>query len=155
MEFTAQQIADLLHGNVEGDAEIKVHDMSKIEEGEPGTITFLANDKYEEYIYDTKASIALVNASFQPQKKLPESLTLIRVPNAYESLAQLLAYYDEFNSHKSGIEEPCYIASTAKLGSNVYVGAFSYIGDGVEIEDNVKIYPNSYIGDHVKVGKNL
>jgi UDP-3-O-[3-hydroxymyristoyl] glucosamine N-acyltransferase len=154
MEFTAQQIADLLHGNVEGEPGIKVHDMSKIEEGEPGTITFLANDKYEEYIYDTKASIALVNDSFHPQKKLPETLTLIKVPNAYESLAQLLAYYDEFNSHKSGIEEPSYIASTAKLGSNVYVGAFSYIGEGAIIGDNVKIYPNSYIGDHVSISEN-
>ena len=154
MEFTAQQIADLLQGKVEGDAEIKVHDMSKIEEGEPGTITFLANDKYEEHIYSTKASIALVNGSFQPQKSLPNTLTLIRVANAYESLAQLLAYYDEFNNHKSGIEEPSYIASNVKMGTNVYIGAFSYLGDGVEIEDNVKIYPNSYIGDHVKIGKN-
>ena len=154
MEFTAQQIADLLHGNVEGDPSVKVYDMSKIEEGEPGTITFLANDKYEEFIYNTKASVALINESFQPQKQLPEDLTLIRVPNAYESLAQLLAYYDEFNSHKTGIEEPSFIASSSKLGDNVYIGAFSYIGEGAVIEDNVKVYPNSYIGDQVTISEN-
>ncbi len=154
MEFTAQQIADLLHGHVEGDAEVKVHDMSKIEEGQSGTITFLANDKYEEFIYATNASIALVNDSFKPQKSLPDSLTLIRVPNAYESLAQLLAYYDEFNTKKSGIEEPSFIASSAKLGKNVYIGAFSYIGEGTVIADNVQVYPNTYIGDHVTIGEN-
>ncbi len=152
MEFTAEQIADLLKGKVEGDATTRVSDMAKIEEGSPGTITFLANDKYEEYIYSTKASIALVSNTFKPKKELPKTLTLIKVANAYESLAQLLAYYDEINNQKSGIENPSFISKSVKLGKNVYVGAFSYLGEETVIGDGVKIYPNTYIGDNVTIG---
>ena len=154
MEFTAQQIADLLKGKIEGDSNAKVNDMAKIEEGKPGTITFLANDKYEEFIYTTSASIALVNDSFVASKKLPKSLTLIRVPNAYESLALLLSYYDQVSQHPSGIEAPSFISDSASVGDQVYIGAFSYIGKDTIIEQGVKIYPNSYVGDGVKIGKN-
>ncbi|MDG2369470.1 MAG: UDP-3-O-(3-hydroxymyristoyl)glucosamine N-acyltransferase [Flavobacteriales bacterium] len=153
MEFTAQQIADLLKGKIEGNSDALVSDMAKIEEGKPGTITFLANNKYEEFIYTTAATIALVNESFVPSKDLPNDLTLIRVPNAYESLAQLLAYYDQVSQSPKGIEQPSFISESAKVGKDVYIGAFVYIGNNVEIEDGVKIYPNSYVGDGVKIGK--
>ena len=153
MEFTAQQIADLLKGKIEGNSDALVSDMAKIEEGKPGTITFLANNKYEEFIYTTAATIALVNESFVPSKDLPNDLTLIRVPNAYESLAQLLAYYDQVSQSPKGIEQPSFVSESAKVGKDVYIGAFVYIGNNVEIEDGVKIYPNSYVGDGVKIGK--
>jgi len=153
MEFTAQQIAELLKGEIEGNSNALVSDMAKIEEGKPGTITFLANNKYEEFIYSTAATIALVNESFVPSRDLPNDLTLIRVPNAYESLAQLLAYYDQVSQSPKGIEQPSFISESAKVGKDVYIGAFAYIGSNVEIEDGVKIYPNSYVGDGVKIGK--
>ena len=154
MEFTAQQIADLLNGTVEGDSSACVSDMSKIEEGTPGTITFLANDKYEEYIYSTGATIALVNESFKPAKSLPDKLTLIKVSNAYESLAQLLSYYDQVSQSPSGIEEPSYISDTATIGDEVYIGAFAYLGKNAVIGNGVKIFPNAYIGDGVEIGDN-
>ena len=153
MKFTAQQIAELLKGEIEGNSNALVSDMAKIEEGKPGTITFLANNKYEEFIYSTAATIALVNESFVPSRDLPNDLTLIRVPNAYESLAQLLAYYDQVSQSPKGIEQPSFISESAKVGKDVYIGAFAYIGSNVEIEDGVKIYPNSYVGDGVKIGK--
>lgn len=153
MEFTAQQIADLLKGTIEGDSNALVSDMAKIEEGKPGTITFLANNKYEEFIYTTAASIALVNESFVAAKELPSHLTLIRVPNAYESLAQLLSYYDQVSQSPKGIEQPSFIGAGAKIGSDVYIGAFAYIGKDVTIEDGVNIYPNSYVGEGVHIGK--
>ena len=153
MEFTAQQIADLLKGKIEGNSNELVSDMAKIEEGKPGTITFLANNKYEEFIYTTAASIALVNESFVASKELPTNLTLIRVPNAYESLAQLLSYYDQVSQSPTGIEQPSFIADSAKIGLEVYIGAFAYIGKDVKIEDGVKIYPNSYVGEGVQIGK--
>ena len=154
MEFTAQQIAELLKGKIEGNSNALVSDMAKIEEGKPGTITFLANNKYEEFIYSTAATIALVNESFVPRRDLPNDLTLIRVPNAYESLAQLLSYYDQVTQSPKGIEQPSFISESAYVGKDVYIGAFAYIGSNVEIEDGVKIYPNSYVGDGVKIGKN-
>jgi len=154
MEFTAQQIADLLNGTVDGDASVRVSNMSKIEEGSPGTITFLANEKYEEFIYSTAASIALVNETFIPSKPLPETLTLIKVLSAYESLAQLLSYYDQVNQPPSGIEQPSFISDSAKLGEEVYLGAFAYIGKNTIIGDNVKVYPNCYIGDNVEIQEN-
>jgi len=154
MEFTASQIAGILQGEIEGDSNATVNNMAKIEEGKEGTITFLANPKYEEYIYTTKATIALVNKDFTPVKTLPQTLTLIRVENAYEALSTLLGFYDQMNNQKEGIEQPSYIHQTATLGNNCYVGAFAYIGENVKIEDNVKIYPHAYIGDNVTIGKN-
>jgi UDP-3-O-[3-hydroxymyristoyl] glucosamine N-acyltransferase len=154
MEFTAQQIAELLQGTLEGDAQTKVNNLSKIEEGIPGTLTFLANPKYTEYIYTTAASIAIVNKDFIPEKKLPEKLTLIRVTDAYRAFANLLNHYNTLINDKKGIEQPCFVDSTAKIGNNVYIGAFAYIGKNVVLEEGVKIYPQAYIGDYVKIGKN-
>ena len=151
MEFTAQQIADLLDGKVEGDSSASVSNMAKIEEGLPGTITFLANDKYEEYIYSTGATIALVNQTFVPSKSLPKSLTLIKVANAYESLAQLLSYYDQVSQMPSGIEQPSFVSDSAKVGKDVYIGAFAYVGKNAVIGNGVKIFPHTYIGDDVIV----
>ncbi len=152
MEFTAEQIAGLLGGEVEGDKNAKVKGMAKIEEGLEGTITFLANPKYEDFIYTTKATIALVNKSFEPLRTLPEKLTLIRVEDAYQSLSTLLGYYDQINQQKSGVEQPSYISKTAQIGEGCYVGAFAYVGDNVVLGMNVKIYPHAYIGDGTVIG---
>jgi UDP-3-O-[3-hydroxymyristoyl] glucosamine N-acyltransferase len=154
MEFSAEQIAQLLGGRVEGNKEAVVQDMAKIEEASAGTITFLANPKYEEFIYTTGASVALVNNDFEPSQSLPETLTLIRVENAYQCLTKLLAYYDQLNHGKSGIEQPSFIDDAATLGEECYVGAFAYIGKNVQIGNNVKIYPHVYIGDGAKIGDN-
>lgn len=155
MKFTAEQIAQLLGGRVEGNKEAVVHDMAKIEEATEGTITFLANPKYEEFIYSTGATIALVNDSFAPTKSIPKSLTLIRVEDAYQCLTKLLAYYDQLNNDKRGIEQPSFVDNTAQLGDNCYVGAFAYISKDVKIGNNVQLYPHVYIGEGVKIGDNV
>lgn len=152
MEFTAQQIADLLQGTIVGNPEAVVSDMAKIEEGKPGTITFLANPKYEEFIYSTQSSIALVNNTFNPTEKLPDTLTLIKVEDAYQCLTKLLAVYDQATQNKKGIEQPSFISDSATIGEDCYIGAFAYIGHNVKIGNNVKIYPQSYIGDNVIIG---
>jgi UDP-3-O-[3-hydroxymyristoyl] glucosamine N-acyltransferase len=150
MEFTVQQIADYLNGVVEGDATLKVSELSKIEEGRSGTLTFLSNPKYTQYIYSTQASACLVNRDFVPEKEV--STTLIRVDNAYECLAKLLTLVDSVKPKKQGISAKSDISESAKIGDNVYVGAFVVIGDGVVIGDNVQIYPNTFIDDNVVVG---
>ncbi len=152
MEFTAQQIADILEGDVVGDADIKVSKLAKIEEGVKGALTFLANPKYTSFIYSTKASITIVNRSFEPEE--PVSTTLIKVDDAYKSFSKLLEYYNQVKLNKIGVEQPSFIAESAKYGESIYVGAFSYVGENVTIGDNVKIFPNSYIGDNVKIGDN-
>ncbi|HPD96415.1 MAG: UDP-3-O-(3-hydroxymyristoyl)glucosamine N-acyltransferase [Bacteroidales bacterium] len=149
MEFTAQAIASFLGGTIEGDPNVEVHTVAKIEEAFPGSLAFLANPKYTHYIYDTKASIVLVNADFEATHKI--DATVIRVKSAYEAFAQLLTMYAEAKQPKSGIEQPSFIHETAKVGTNVYIGAFSYIGDGAQVGNNVKIYPQVYIGPNVKV----
>ncbi len=154
MEFTAQQIAGLLNGKIEGNENASVNNLSKIEEGKPSTLTFLANPKYEEYIYSTGATIAIVNESFVAEKKLPSTLTLIRVPDAYACFAKLLEFYNHSKGNKVGIEQPSFIDSTAKIGENVYIGAFAYVGQNAVIENNAKIYPQTYIGDNASVGEN-
>lgn len=154
MEFSATQIAGLLNGKIEGDENSKVTDLSKIEEGKPGTLTFLANPKYTEYIYTTGASIAIVNTSFVAEQSLPKSLTLIRVEDAYACFAKLLAMYNEMVDNKTGIEQPSYIDPTAKIGENVYIGAFAYIGKNVVVGNGSKIYPQVYLGDNSSVGNN-
>lgn len=154
MKFTADQIAQLLEGRVEGNGEAIVHDMAKIEEAVESTITFLANPKYEEFIYTTGASIALVNEDFVPAKALPKTLTLIRVKDAYQCLTKLLAYYDQLNNNKSGIEQPSFVDDSAVLGEDVYIGAFAYIGKNVKLGNNVKIYPHVYVGDGAIIGEN-
>ena len=153
MEFSAGQIADILEGEVVGNAEIVVSSLSKIEEGKKGSLTFLANPKYLDYIFETKASIVIVNDDFLPSKKLPETLTLIKVKDSYQSFARLLEYYNHLKNHKIGIEDPVFISNDVKIGEDVYLGAFSYIGLRTQIADGVKIYPNTYIGDDVKIGK--
>lgn len=152
MEFTAAKLAEVLKGKVDGDPAVKVNKLSKIEEGTPGSLSFLANPKYTDFIYDTKASVVIVNSDFTPAK--PVSATLIRVPNAYESFAALLEMYQAVRNSKKGIEQPSFIASTAKIGDDCYVAAFSYIGENVQIGRNVRIYPHAFIGDNCRIGDN-
>lgn len=152
MEFSAEQIAGILEGTVEGDPSVTVTGLSKIEEGQSGTLTFLANMKYEEYIYSTGASIAIVNKEFNPSKSLPKSLTLVKVEDAYSCFAKLLEVYNQMRQKQPGIEKNATISESAKIGKDVYIGAGAYIGDDVVIGDNVKIYPNTFIGDNVSVG---
>ena len=154
MEFSAEQIAGILLGEVIGDPEIKVNGLVKIEEGSEGKLSFLANTKYEEYIYSTKSSICIVNNTFEPSKKLPSSLTLIKVENAYACFAQLLSFYDELRKKEPKIEQPSFISESAIIGNGVYIGAFAYIGENAVIGDHVQIFPNVYIGDNVKIGTN-
>lgn len=152
MEFSAEQIAELIDGEVQGNKDISVSGLSKIEEGQPNTLTFLANMKYEHYIYQTNASIAVVANKFQPSKELPSSLTLIKVEDPYSCFAKLLKAYDQIHKKDPIVERNAYISETAKVGNEVYIGASAYIGNGAVIGDNVSIYPNSYIGDNVKIG---
>lgn len=151
MEFSASEIAKLLGGEVEGDGGITVNNISKIDQGIEGTLSFLSNPAYSKYIYDTKASVIIVNKDFKPEKPLDR--TLIRVENAYTALAKLLEFYNQSKAPKIGIEQPSYISNSAEVGDNLYVGAFSYIGNHVKIGNNVKIYPQVYIGDNVKIGE--
>lgn len=150
MKFTAQQIADILEGEVEGNPNEEVSKLSKIEEGENGSLTFLSNPKYNPYLYTTNASIAIVDKTFVPEKEI--STTLIKVDNAYKSFSKLLEFYNEVKNNKQGREAPHFISDSAKIGDNEYIGAFSYIGENVVIGNNVKIYPNSYIGDNTTIG---
>ena len=151
MKFTATQIAELLEGEIVGNPAIEVSRLSKIEEGTEGSLTFLSNEKYSPYIYTTEASIAIVNASFEPTKEI--SATLIKVADAYQSFTKLLTFYNEVKNNKVGKEDPHFVSDSASLGINLYVGAFSYIGENVKIGDDVKIYPNCYIGDNVVIGE--
>ena len=153
MTFTAQQIADFLKGEIIGNPDTEVDNFAKIEEGKPRTIAFLSNPKYTHYIYETKADIVLVNNDFVADK--PISATLIKVPDAYAALASLLEMVNSLTPKKTGIEEMSFVSASAKLGKNVYVGAFAYIGDKAQVGDNVKIYPQVYIGENVKIGKNV
>ena len=153
MKFTANQIAELVSGSVVGDTEVTVSDFSKIEEASSGTLTFLANQKYEEYIYNTKASIVLVNSDFSPSNNLPSNLTLIKVENAYESLAKLLQIYEDMNQQNEGVEEPVFIHPTAKIGKSVYIGAFSHIGANTVIGDNCQIFSHCHIGNDSVLGE--
>ncbi|GHV65061.1 UDP-3-O-acylglucosamine N-acyltransferase [Bacteroidia bacterium] len=152
MEFKAKDIAALLDGVVEGDKEAIVNDVSKIEEGRPATLAFLANPKYEQYLYTTKASVVLVDTTFTPSA--PVSTTLIRVASAYEAIAKLLQVYDNMRLRPSGIEQPVFIGEGVSVGKDPYIGAFAYIGKGAKIGDNVKIYPQVYIGEGVEIGDN-
>jgi UDP-3-O-[3-hydroxymyristoyl] glucosamine N-acyltransferase len=152
MKFTANQIAEILDGDIVGNADVEVYKLSKIEEGEQGSLTFLSNPKYTPYIYSTKASIAIVGKHFIPEKEF--NTTLIKVDDAYKSFALLLEYYNQAKSQKEGIEKPSYISENSAIGEAVYIGAFAYIGGETLIGNNVKIYPNVYVGDNVKIGDN-
>ena len=153
MQFSAGQIAELLHGEVDGNAQILVHDVSRIEEGRLGTLTFLANPKYTEHLYRTGASVAIVEKDFQPTKPIPKSLTLIRVQDPRAAFALLLDMHQKHQYEKVGYEQPSYVSPKATIGKGVYIGAFCYVGDGVVIEDGVKIFPNCTIGDNARIGK--
>ncbi len=153
MTFSAAQIAMLINGKVEGDSNAQVVSFGKIEEAQPGQLSFLANPKYEDYLYSTKASVIIVNDSLE--LKSPVSAAIIRVPDAYSAFATLLTKYQEMVTQQmTGIQEPSYIAKTAKLGTGVFVGAFAYIGENVTIGNNVKIFPQVFLGDNVQVGDN-
>ncbi len=150
MEFSAGQIADFLGGKVDGNADVKVGNFSKIEEGREGTLTFLANSKYEHYIYDTKASVVLVNNDFVPAA--PVSATLVRVENAYAALAMLLGMVEQAKPKKTGISSAAFIATSATVGEDCYVGNFAYIGENVRVGKGCEIYPHAYVGDNVTIG---
>ena len=151
MNFTAAIIAEFLKGSVDGNPDATVSDISKIEEGKPGTLSFLANPKYEKFIYDTQSSIVIVNADFQPQKKI--GATLVRVKNAYESFAALLRLYEQSKPKKSGISKLAVISDTASIGKELYVGEFTIVSENASIGDGVQLYPQVYVGDHVKIGE--
>ena len=152
MKFKAQQIADILEGDVVGNPEEEVSKLSKIEEGEKGSLTFLSNPKYNSYLYTTNASVAIVNKSFIPDKEV--KTTLIKVDDAYKSFSKLLEFYNEVKNNKLGREQPNFISESSTIGENEYIGAFAYIGENVKIGQNVKIYPNAYIGDNTTIGDN-
>jgi UDP-3-O-[3-hydroxymyristoyl] glucosamine N-acyltransferase len=152
MKFKAQQIADILEGDVIGNPEEEVSKLSKIEEGEKGSLTFLSNPKYNAYLYTTNASVAIVNRSLVLEKEV--KITLIKVDDAYKSFSKLLEFYNEVKNNKSGREQPNFIAASSEIGENEYIGAFVYIGENVKIGNNVKIYPNTSIGDNSVIGDN-
>ena len=150
MEFSAKQIAQFVQGVIEGDENATVNTFAKIEEGKPGAISFLSNPKYTHYIYDTESSIVLVDKSVELEK--PTKATLVRVDNAYECVAKLLQLYESMKPKKTGIDSLAFVSPSAKIGENVYIGAFAYIGDNVVIGDGCQIYPNVVICDNAKVG---
>lgn len=152
MEFSAKQIAAFIQGEIIGDENAMVYTFAKIEEGIPGAISFLANPKYTSYIYETQSSIVLVNSDFVPENEI--KATLIKVENAYESLAKLLNLYEASKPKKVGIDSLAYIAPTAIIGKDVYIAPFACIGDGAEVGDNTIIHPHATIGGGAKVGNN-
>ena len=152
MKFTAEQIAGILEGEVIGNPNAEVFKLAKIEEGTPGSLTFLANPKYQSFIYSTQATITIVNKSFEPEQEV--TTTLIKVEDAYKSFSKLLEYYNQVKLMKSGIEQPSVISENVEYGENMYLGSFCYVGKNVKIGNNVKIYPNTFIGDNVTIGDN-
>ena len=153
MQFTAAQIAMIVNGKIEGNADAAVSSFGKIEEAKAGELAFLANPKYEEYLYSTQASIIIINES--QELKQPVSATLIKVADAYSAFATLLDKYQQMlRQQMTGIQQPVYIDASAKVGENVFIGAFAWLGEKVIIGDGAKIYPNVYLGDNVIVGKN-
>lgn len=153
MQFTAEQIATFLGGEVVGDAKVSVSNLSKIEEGTPGTLTFLSNPLYTQYLYTTQASIALVRRDFEPER--PVTPTLIKVDDPYTCLTRLLELVDSVRGSKQGVEEHVHIAASAQVADDVYVGAFAYIGERATIGAGSKIYPQVYVGDDVVIGNNV
>ena len=152
MKFTAEQIAGILDGEVVGNPNAEVYKLAKIEEGVQGSLTFLSNPKYLNYIYSTQASITIVNATFEPEQ--PIITTLIKVEDAYKAFSKLLEYYNQVKLMKSGIEQPSVISENVTYGDNLYLGSFCYVGKNVKIGNNVKIYPNTFIGDNAIIGDN-
>jgi UDP-3-O-[3-hydroxymyristoyl] glucosamine N-acyltransferase len=154
MQFSAAQIAEMLQGSVEGDAQQRVSGLSKIEEGKPGTLTFLANPKYTEHIYNTGASIAIVANDFHAENLLPATLTLIRVSDPYACFAKLLEAYHQLRQPKVAISDKAHVDASAIVEENVYLGEFVTVGEGARIAKGARIYPNCYIGPYSVVGEN-
>jgi len=152
MKFTAQQIAAALNGSIEGNSNTEVNSIAKIEEGKPGSISFLANPKYTQYIYSTNASIVIVNEDFIPTQQL--NTTLIRVKNAENAFGQLLEMYNQVKLAKTGVSPLAFINETATIGINVYIGEFAVVAENAKIGNNVKIYPQVYVGENVNIGDN-
>lgn len=152
MKFTAKQIAGILEGEVIGNPNAEIFKLSKIEEGTVGSLTFLSNPKYQNYIYSTAATVTIVNKSFTPEQEV--ATTLIKVDDAYQAFSTLLEYYNQVKLMKSGIEQPSFLSENVTYGSDLYLGSFCYVGLNVKIGNNVKIYPNSFIGDNVTIGDN-
>ena len=152
MKFSAKQIAEFIQGTIVGDENATVHTFAKIEEGIPGAISFLSNPKYTSYIYDTQSSIVLVNKDFEPEREI--KATLIKVDNAYESLAKLMTLYEQSHPKRTGIDPLAYVAPTAKIGENVYLAPFACVGDHAEVGDNTELHPHATVGRSAKVGKN-
>ena len=152
MQFSASQIAQIINGKVEGDANIAVASFGKIEEANNGQLTFFANAKYEDFLYSTNAYIVIISEAYELKK--PIKATLIRVSDAYTAFATLLTKYQEIAQQMlTGIQEPSYIAKTASYGENGFIGAFAYRGEKVKVGKNTKIYPNAYVGDKVSIGE--
>ena len=152
MKFTAEQIAGILNGEVVGDPNAEVSKLAKIEEGISGSLTFLSNPKYQNYIYTTQATITIVNKNFEPEHAI--NTTLIKVDDPYQAFSKLLEYYNQVKLMKSGIEQPSVISDGVTYGDDLYLGSFCYVGKNVKIGNNVKIYPNTFIGDNVMIGDN-
>jgi UDP-3-O-[3-hydroxymyristoyl] glucosamine N-acyltransferase len=152
MEFSASQIAAVIEGTVEGDPEVRISRLSKIEEGEPGTLSFLANPKYTSFIYTTRASVVIVNRDFSPDQ--PIASTLIRVDDAYTAFARLLELYNQIKNEKKGVSSLAFIAKSAVIGKDAYIGEFAYVGENVVVGDHTRIFPQVFLGDNVKVGSN-
>ncbi len=153
MKFSATQIAQITGGKVEGDGNVTVDSFGKIEEAREGQLSFLANPKYEDHLYNTRASVIIINQDFE--LKQPVGATLVRVPDAYSAFATLLSKYQEIMQQQlSGIQEPSYIAGSARYGKQVFIGAFAYIGENVQLGDHAKVYPMVYLGDNVVIGHN-
>lgn len=150
MEFTAKDIASLLAGTIDGNPDVKVNRLARIEDGEPGALSFLANPKYNPYIYSTRSSIVLVQSEFEVEQSI--TCTLIRVNDPYSAFANLLEIYDKMRKDKTGTSSLASIAKSAKIGSNAYIGDFVVISDNVVIGDNVKIFPHTYVGENVRIG---
>ncbi|SFN93794.1 UDP-3-O-[3-hydroxymyristoyl] glucosamine N-acyltransferase [Paenimyroides ummariense] len=152
MKITAEQIAEVLNGNIVGDSTVEVFKLAKIEEGEEGSITFLSNSKYNHFLYTTKASIVIVNKDFQPLHDV--KATMIQVDDSYKAFTKILEYANQIKLMKSGIEQPSVLSEGVEYGTDLYLGSFCYIGKNTKIGNNVKIYPNSFVGDNVTIGDN-
>lgn len=153
MKFTAEQIAGILEGEVVGDPNVEVFTLSKIEEGSEGSLTFLSNPKYNNFIYSTKASITIVNNTFVAENEI--KTTLIKVDDAYAAFTKILTFYSQVKNNKIGIEQPSFLSENTTYGNDFYLGSFSYIGTNVKIGNNVKIFPSTFIGDNVEIGNNV
>ena len=151
MEFTAQQIADFLHGSVEGNPKVRLHDFAKIEEGRSGCLSFLANAKYEHYLYQTQSDAVLVNQDFEPRESV--KTTLIRVPNAYAALAQLMQLVDSMKPQRKGVDSTAFVHPSVILPDDCYVGAFAYVSEGASLGTGCSLYPHVYVGSGVSVGE--